>query len=79
MIINPTKGKAIYFTKARVMEPLHYSLRDIVIPEANTCKYLGIILRSDLSCTDQVNYMVKKSLEGTSFHNAYSWKGKQYY
>ena len=29
-------------------------------PEASSCKYLGIILRSDLSLADQVNYAVKK-------------------
>jgi hypothetical protein len=48
------------FTKPRVMEPLNYSLRDIVIREANNYKYLGIILRSDFSCAEQVNYTVKK-------------------
>jgi hypothetical protein len=49
MILNATKSKAVYFTKARVTESLNYSLRDIVLPEAIKCKYLGIILRSDLS------------------------------
>jgi hypothetical protein len=47
MVMNPAKSKAVCFTRARVMEPLSYSLRDIVIPEASSCKYLGIILRSD--------------------------------
>jgi hypothetical protein len=45
MIINPTKSKAVCFTKAQVTEPLNYSLRDIVMPEASSCKYLGIILQ----------------------------------
>jgi hypothetical protein len=49
MEINPTKSKAVSFTRARVEEPLSYSLRDTVIPEPSSCKYLGIILRSDLS------------------------------
>jgi hypothetical protein len=44
MIINPIKSKIICFTKARVTEALNYSLRDIVIPKAISCKYLGIIL-----------------------------------
>jgi hypothetical protein len=48
MKINPTKSKAICFTRARVKEPLNYTLSGIVIPEASSCKYLGIILRSDL-------------------------------
>jgi hypothetical protein len=50
IIIYPAKSKAL----------LNYSLRDIVIPEASSCKYLGIILRSDLSWADQVNYKMKK-------------------
>jgi hypothetical protein len=61
MIINPAKRKTVCFTKARVTEPLSYSLWDIVIPEASSCKCLGIILRNDLSWPDQVNYMVKKA------------------
>jgi hypothetical protein len=43
MIINPTKSKDICFMKARVTEPLNYSMRGIVFPEASNCKYLGII------------------------------------
>jgi hypothetical protein len=66
MVIHPAKSKAVCFTRARVTEPLSYSLRDIVIPEASSCKYLGIILRSDLSWADQVNYTVKKA--GKALH-----------
>jgi hypothetical protein len=49
MVIDPSKSKAIFFTKARVTEALKYSLRDVVIPELISCKYSGVILRSDLS------------------------------
>jgi hypothetical protein len=66
-IINPAESKAVCFTRARVTELLNYSLRDIVILEANSCKYLGIILRSDLSWADQVNYMVKKAWKAPHF------------
>ena len=45
MKMNP--GKAVTFTRAWVRDPLNYSLLDQVIPEASSCKYLGIILRSD--------------------------------
>jgi hypothetical protein len=38
LVINPAKSKAVCFTRARVTEPLNYSLRDIVIPEASCCK-----------------------------------------
>jgi len=61
MKINPSKSKAVCFTRARVKDPLNYSLMDALIPEASSCKYLGIILRSDLSWADQVNYAVKKA------------------
>jgi hypothetical protein len=38
-----------------------------LIPEANSCKYLGIILCSDLSWADQVNYAVKKAWKALRF------------
>jgi hypothetical protein len=44
-----------------VKDPLNYSLGDQKIPEANCCKYLGIIIRSDLNWADQVNYTVQKA------------------
>jgi len=37
------------------------------MPEASSCKYLGIILRSDLSWADQVNYTVKKAWKALRF------------
>ena len=67
MKINPSKCKAVSFTRARVKEPLNYTLGDQLIPEANSCKYLGIILRSDLSWADHVNYTVKKAWKALHF------------
>jgi hypothetical protein len=63
MKINPSKCKAVRFTRALVKNPLNYEYKrgDQLIPEASSCKYLGIIFRSDLSCADHVNYKVKKS------------------
>jgi hypothetical protein len=61
MKINTSKGKALSFTRARVKDPLNYILRDQKIPEDSFCKYLGIIIRSDLSWADQVNYAVQKA------------------
>jgi hypothetical protein len=58
MKINPGKSKAVSFTRARVKKQLKYSLGDQRVPEASSCKYLGIIIRSDLSWADQVNYTV---------------------
>jgi len=61
MKINPSKCKAVRFTRARVKDPLNYTLGDQLIPEASSCKYLGIILRSDLSLAAHVKYTVKKA------------------
>ena len=46
---------------------LNYTLRDQLIPEASSCKYLGIILRSDLSWADHVNNTVKKAWRALYF------------
>jgi hypothetical protein len=60
MKINPIKCKTVRFTRAQVKNPLVYSLGDQNIPEASSCKCLGIILRSDLNCVNQVNYIAQK-------------------
>jgi hypothetical protein len=40
---------------------------DTVISQSSSCKYLGIILHSDLSWADHVNYMVKKAWKALHF------------
>ena len=60
MIINPNKSKALSFTRARMKDPLNCSLVGQTIPEENCRKYLGIVIRNDLSWADQVNYTVQK-------------------
>jgi len=65
--INPIKSKAIRFMRAWVKNPLGYSLGDQKIQEASSCKYLGIILRSDLNRVDQVNYIVQKAWKALHF------------
>jgi hypothetical protein len=67
MRINPRESKAVRFTRARSKGPLNYSLKDTLILEASSCKYLGIILRSDLSWADQVKYTVKKAWKALHF------------
>ena len=67
MKINPCKSKAIRLTRARVKNPLGYSLGDQNIPGASSCKYLGIILRSDLNWVDQVNYTAQKAWKASHF------------
>ena len=67
MKICPSNGKAIRFTRARVKDPLNYSLVDTLIPEASSCKYLGIILRSDLSWANQVKHTAKKTWKALHF------------
>jgi hypothetical protein len=56
IVLNTAKSKTVCFT-----EPLNYSLRDIVIPETSSYKFLGIISLSELSWADEVDYMVKKA------------------
>ena len=67
MKINPNKSTALSFTRARVKDSLNYSLGDQKIPEASCCKYLGIIIRSDLSWADQVNYTVQHAWRALLF------------
>ena len=67
MKINPSKSKAIHFTRVRVKDQLNYLLMDTLIPEVSSCKYLGIILRSDLSWSNQVNCTVKKAWKALHF------------
>ena len=67
MKINPSKSKVIPLTRARVKDPLNYSLLGTLIPEASSYKYLGIILRSNLIWADQVNYTVKKAWKALHF------------
>jgi hypothetical protein len=75
MKINPSKGKALCFTRARVKDPLKYSLLGTLLPEESSCKYLGTILRNDLSWADHVNYTVKKAWKYL-LYNANTQKGE---
>jgi hypothetical protein len=67
MKINPYKSKALRFTRARVKDPLNYTLRDQTIPEDRCCKYLGITISRDLIWADQVNYTVQKACRALHF------------
>jgi len=49
MKINPDKSKAVSFTKARVNERTRSYFGGQLIPEASSFKYLGIIIRNDLT------------------------------
>ena len=66
MKIYPRKSKAVRYTRARIKNPLGYFLGDQKIPEASSCKYLGIIIRSDLNWEDQVNYTAQGSCKVVS-------------
>ena len=61
MRINPGKSKAASFTKSRVNERLNYHIGDQNIPEESSFKYLGLIIRSDLSWADHVNPTLRKA------------------
>ena len=68
---NENKSKSNYGTKlheSQGKDPLHYSIGDQRIPKASFCRYLGMIIRSDLSWADHVVY--------TAFRYAYCKKWK---
>ena len=67
MKINPNINKALSFTRARVKDPLNYSLGDQKIREVSLCKYLGIFIQNDISCAHQVNYTVQKAWRALHF------------
>jgi hypothetical protein len=67
MKINPCKSKAVSFMRGRVKDSLNYYLGDERILEVSICKYLGIMIRSDLSWADQVNYTVQKAMKALHF------------
>jgi hypothetical protein len=59
--MNPNKSKAIRFTRARGKDQLNYSLRNQNISDGNFCKYLGIVMQSDLSWAQHIVYTVQKA------------------
>jgi hypothetical protein len=67
MKINPSKCKAVRFSRGRVKKALNYTIGDQLIPEASSCKYFGIIFRSDLSWADHINYTVEKAWKAIHF------------
>ena len=67
MKINPNKSKALSFTRARMKDPLNYSLGDQKIPEASCRQYLEIVVPNDLSWADKVNYTVHKAWRALHF------------
>jgi len=79
MKINPNKSKALSFMRARVKDPLNYSIEDQKIPEAICCRYLGIIMRNALSWADQVNYTVQKAWRALHFVMHIVKKGNKKY
>jgi hypothetical protein len=54
MKINPDKCKPLSLARSWLEDPLSSLCGDKRIPEAISCKYLVIIVRSDLSWADKV-------------------------
>ena len=61
MKINPSKSKAVIFTKARAKERIRDYFGDQLIPEASSIRYLGIITRSGLNWKDHANCTLRKA------------------
>ena len=75
--ISPCRSKAIRATKARVKNPLGYSLGDQNLPEASSCKYLGMIIRSGLKWVDQENYRAQRAWKALHFVTRVPKKGNR--
>ena len=58
--INPGKCKAVRFTRASVKDRVNYLRGGQRIPEASSCKHLGITLSSDLSWASSLITQNKK-------------------
>ena len=67
MKINPGKCKAVNFSKSRIKDRLQYKFGDQLIPEENSFKYVGLIIRSDLNWQDHVNHTLRKALKSLHF------------
>jgi hypothetical protein len=67
MKINPNKCKAFPITRARVKDPLNYTLGFQIFTEARSCKYLGITISNDLNWTDHISSTVKKAWKALHF------------
>jgi hypothetical protein len=67
MKIDPGKSRTVSFTRVLVKGSLNYILVDQRILQASSCKYLGIILRSNLNWADLVNYRVQKAWKALLF------------
>jgi hypothetical protein len=50
-----------------VKKRIRYYFGDQLISEANSFKYLGIIIRSDLNWADHVNYTLRKAWKALHF------------
>ena len=65
--INLGKSKAVSFTKAKAKKRIMHYLGEQLIPEVNSFKYLGLIIRSDLNWADHVNYTLRKAWKALNF------------
>jgi len=69
-------GIYLLFTKW-VKKQIRYYFVDQLIPEANSFKYLGIIISSDLNWADHENYTLRKPRK--AIHNSYTQEGIKSY
>jgi len=67
MTRNPGRTRAVRSTRTLVKDSLNYFWGDQRIPEASSCKYLGRIIRRDLSWAGQLNYTVQKAWKALHF------------
>jgi len=67
MKVNPGESKTVRFTKARLKKRKRYYFVDQLFPEVSSFKYLGIIIRSNLTWADHDNYTLRKAWKALHF------------
>jgi hypothetical protein len=58
---------SVSFTKARMRERIKFYFGDQLFPEANSFKYLGILISSNLNWPDHVNCTLRKAWKALHF------------
>jgi hypothetical protein len=67
MKVNERKSCSIAFCKTREVIGLNYKLREVLIPQEQYCKYLGIYLNSSLGWAEQISNVTAKAWRSLHF------------
>jgi hypothetical protein len=65
--VNGRKSCSIAFCKTREVIGLNYNMREVLIPQEQYCKYLGIYLNNSLGWAEQINNVTAKAWRSLHF------------